>query len=365
MKLQRQETRLGHNIFVMGLLFSLVGAFFILEASSSLAFEVFGDRFHFFKSQLVWTVLASLLLVIVSRIKLVFWQKIAPILFYLTIVLLVMVLIPGVGTSALGASRWIDFHFFVLQPAELAKLMAVLFFAKLVAEKEKMTSFKEAADFLVLALMGWTLILLEPDLGTSLVFMAIVFFLFFVSRFPMAKMILVVLPFVALVSLAIFISPYRRERFRSYVEGVKLETASYHSKQIIYSLALGGPFGVGLGKSTQKELFLPEAPTDSVFAIVAEELGFFGSTILIGLYLFLIISLFRVAYLATDTYGRLVALGVSAWISIQSLINLASITGIIPITGVPLPFFSYGGSNLCTMMIGLGLIIRVNKETYE
>ncbi|OGM78048.1 hypothetical protein A2188_01255 [Candidatus Woesebacteria bacterium RIFOXYA1_FULL_43_9] len=120
---------------------------------------------------------------------------------------------------------------------------------------------------------------------------------------------------------------------------------------------------MGLGKSTQKELFLPEAPTDSVFAIVAEELGFVGSTVLIGIYLFLIVSLFRVVYLATDNYGRLVALGVAAWLSIQSLINLASITGIIPITGVPLPFFSYGGSNLCTIMIGLGLIIRVNKET--
>ena len=176
-------------------------------------------------------------------------------------------------------------------------------------------------------------------------------------------MIMVGLPFVALVLLAIFVSPYRRDRLQSYLQGVRLETASYHSKQIIYSLALGGPFGVGLGKSTQKELFLPEAPTDSVFAIVAEELGFVGSTVLIGIYLFLIVSLFRVVYLATDNYGRLVALGVAAWLSIQSLINLASITGIIPITGVPLPFFSYGGSNLCTIMIGLGLIIRVNKET--
>ncbi len=354
---------MGHRVFVMSLLFSIIGAFFILEASSSLAFEVFGDRWHFFKSQILWTALASVLLVTVTRIKLSFWRKVAPYLFYLSLGLLVAVLIPGVGTSALGASRWINLHFFVLQPSEVAKLTAVLFFAKLVAEKEKISSFKDIIDFLIFAVLGWLLILLEPDLGTSLVFVTIVFFQFFISRFPLFKMIMVGLPFVALVLLAIFVSPYRRDRLQSYLQGVRLETASYHSKQIIYSLALGGPFGVGLGKSTQKELFLPEAPTDSVFAIVAEELGFVGSTVLIGIYLFLIVSLFRVVYLATDNYGRLVALGVAAWLSIQSLINLASITGIIPITGVPLPFFSYGGSNLCTIMIGLGLIIRVNKET--
>ena len=354
---------MGHRVFVMSLLFSIIGAFFILEASSSLAFEVFGDRWHFFKSQILWTALASVLLVTVTRIKLSFWRKVAPYLFYLSLGLLVAVLIPGVGTSALGASRWINLHFFVLQPSEVAKLTAVLFFAKLVAEKEKISSFKDIIDFLIFAVLGWLLILLEPDLGTSLVFVTIVFFQFFISRFPLFKMIMVGLPFVALVLLAIFVSPYRRDRLQSYLQGVRLETASYHSKQIIDSLALGGPFGVGLGKSTQKELFLPEAPTDSVFAIVAEELGFVGSTVLIGIYLFLIVSLFRVVYLATDNYGRLVALGVAAWLSIQSLINLASITGIIPITGVPLPFFSYGGSNLCTIMIGLGLIIRVNKET--
>lgn len=354
---------MGHNIFVMSLLFSIIGAFFILEASSSLSFEVFGDRFHFFKSQLMWTVLASFLLIVVTRIKLAFWQKIAPFLFYVALGLLVAVLIPGIGTSALGARRWINFGYFVLQPSEVAKLAAVLFFAKLIVEKEKLTAFKDVFDFLVFALLGWILILLEPDLGTSLIFIAIIFFQFFASRFPVYKIVLVGLPFIALVLVAIFVSPYRRERLQSYFNGVRLETASYHSKQIIYSLALGGPFGVGLGKSTQKELFLPEAPTDSVFAIVAEELGFVGSTILIGVYLYLIICLFYVVYLTSDSYGRLVALGVTAWLSVQSLINLGSITGIIPITGVPLPFFSYGGSNLCTIMIGLGLIIRVHKET--
>lgn len=362
MKFPKKDIRLGHRIFVMSVVFSLVGAFFVLEASSSLALEVFGDRLHFFKNQLSWTLLAVVLMIIVSKIKLSLWQKTAKPLFILALIFLVAVLIPSVGTSALGARRWINFQFFVLQPSELAKLAGVIFFAKLLSEKDRLHSFTDSVDYLSFALVGWILILLEPDLGTSLVFMAIVFSQFFVSRFPVLKIGLILLPFVAVVLLVILVSPYRRERLESYISGVKLETASYHSKQMVYALALGGPFGVGLGNSTQKELFLPEASTDSVFAIVAEEVGFVGSVVILGFYVFFVSLLFKVSARTQEGFPRFVAVGVTSWLAVQSLVNLASVTGIIPITGVPLPFFSYGGSNLCTIMVGLGLLIAASDQ---
>ncbi len=276
-----------------------------------------------------------------------------------TLVLLLAVFLPGIGVRALGAHRWINFGFFILQPAELAKLTLVVYLSAWFSSHEQ----GRLLSFLILIGMVVGLILIEPDLGTSIIIVATAVILYFASGAPVAHFgILLPILAVALVGLAI-ISPYRMARLTTFLHpNEDTQGASYHIHQALLALGSGGWLGVGVGQSRQKYEYLPEANTDSIFAIIGEEFGFVGAAAVILAFLFLIWRGFRIAKRGPDGFGTLLALGVTVWIAVQTIINLSAMVALMPLTGVPLPFISYGGSSLIIELAAVGILLNISRK---
>lgn len=330
------------------------------NASVIIAIRDFGDQYHFVKDQAVFLGMGFMLMWIFSRIDYHKWYKLSiPFLFGL-LILLVAVFIPGIGIRALGAKRWLDLGFFTLQPTELAKLVLVMYLSAWFSYPEK----GRLVPFLVLLSLIIGLIILQPDLGTAVIITGIAAVLYFMSGVPIVHfMLLVPLVVGGILGLAV-IAPYRMARLMTFFNpDADPLGSSYHVRQILIALGAGGLFGLGLGKSRQKYEYLPEANTDSIFAIIAEEIGFFGSMVVVFAFAFLVYRAFMIAKRAPDRFGQLLAGGVGSWIAIQTLINLSAMVVLVPLTGVPLPLISYGGSNLVTLLIGCGVLLNISRQS--
>jgi cell division protein FtsW len=337
---------------------SLFGLLMVYNASVAMAIRDFGNQYYYLQEQTKWLVLGLIIAIIFSFIDYRFWKKIAFPIMIVTILLLCIVLIPGVGIQALGAKRWINLGFFVLQPAEFAKLSLVIYLSAWFSGKTSERLF----PFLLLLGVLVGLIMLEPDLGTTMIITLTSLALFFYSGAAL-KLFLLIIPIIAVVatSLALF-SPYRLKRLLTFFNP-ELDPlgASYHIRQAIIAIGSGGLFGLGLGQSRQKYEYLPEANTDSIFAIIGEELGFIGCVGLIAVYLFILWRGFRIARGIDDPFGRNLALGITTWIGIQTIINISAMVALIPLTGVPLPFISYGGSSLIILFAACGILVNISR----
>lgn len=333
------------------------GVVMVANASVVDATRTFGDELFFAKRQFLRALGGLSLLFLLARVPYRVWNKFALPLLGTTLLLLVFVLIPGLGTQAQGARRWIDLGIIDFQPAELAKFTLCIYFAHLFSRRRAILPFL----FALTAVVG--LVMFEPDLGTATV---IVFFsavIYFASGAPLTYF-LALLP-LGLVSAVIFIitSSYRKERLLTFFNPTSdPQGASYHIRQVLIALGSGGLFGLGLGQSRQKYLFLPEPATDSIFAIIGEELGFIGGAVVIALFAYLVWRGFLIATRAKDAFGRLLAVGITAWIGIQAFINLAAMVALVPLTGVPLPFLSYGGSALIFNLAALGILLNISRK---
>lgn len=339
---------------ILGLV--VVGLIFVADISAPQALTYFNDKFHFVKQQSIAAVVGIVALIIISNIHYSFWKKIATPLFGVSVVLLILVLIPGISYSALGARRWISFLGFNFQPSEIVKLSLALFLAKVAQNKKLPISY-----FLPLALVAG-LIMLQPDLGTTLIITILGLSQIFVAGIPFLYFIgSVVLGLLAVLGL-IIVSPYRKDRLLTFFEVTKDPLGkAYHIRQILLAIGSGGLFGVGLGQSKQKYLFLPEAANDSIFAAILEEIGFIGGTIIIFVFLFFIFKAFKIASRAPDVFSKVLAVGITTWIGGQTLLNFSSMVALTPLTGVPLPFFSFGGTSLVTILVGCGILLNISK----
>lgn len=338
-------------------LLSILGLLVLFDASAPLALNRFGDKFLFVRQQALFYCVGFAGMLIVSKINYKYFEKYAVFLFAFTVFLLILVLIPGIGNKALGARRWIDLGFFSLQPSELAKLTISIYLAKVASKNKTLFSY--------LIPLGLTLLLiiLEPDLGTAIIVALIALVQIFISGINLFYFGGISLFGVISALLLILFSPYRRERLLTYFEMSRDPLgASYHIRQVLYSLGMGGVWGVGLGRSRQKYLYLPEVATDSIFAVVAEESGFLGSMVVILLFALLIFTGIKIVKAAPDTFSKILSGGIIAWIGGQAFLNFSSMLAIFPLTGVPLPFFSYGGSSLLTIFIGLGILLNISKH---
>ena len=346
-------------LFTIPLILSLVGLFFVFEVSSVRSFQEFNDSFHFFKLQLIWVLLGLAAMLFFSFFD---YHK----LYYLsiffmvgTIILLLLVLIPDVGRQAGGARRWIDFGFFNLQPTELAKLSVVIYLASWFMNRER----KRFFSFMILLTILIFLIILQPDMGTAIIVFSLGVIIYFLAGIELWYLI-----FLAPISFAIFyllvkISPYRLRRILAFFDPkVDPLGITYHINQILISLESGGLMGLGFAASRQKYLYLPEAHTDSIFAIIGEEFGFIGGLLLILIYIYLMYRIYQIAVNAPDRFGKLLAGGAFAFFNLQAIINLGGMVNILPLTGVPLPFISYGGSNLLVSFILIGILINISKK---
>lgn len=355
LKLQTPDRWLSFSVIVL----TLFGILMVYDSSVAIAIRDFGNQYYYAMEQFKWLIAGYVVLIICSFVDYHVWQKLALPALIGTLVLLMAVFLPHIGVSALGAHRWINFGFFVLQPAELAKLSLIIYLSAWFTTREK----GRFLSFLMLIGMVVGLVLIEPDLGTSIIIVSIAVLMYFASGAPIRNFGILV-PLLATVVLALaIISPYRMARLTTFLHPEQDTLgSSYHIHQALLAIGSGGWFGLGVGQSRQKYEYLPEANTDSIFAIVAEELGFVGAVSVILVYIFLIWRGFRIAKRAPDTFGKLIALGVTAWISVQTVINLSAMVALMPLTGVPLPFISYGGSSLIIILAAVGILLNVSRK---
>jgi len=341
-----------------------VGIVMVYSASMVEA-QAAGDSFYYLKRQMLWAALGLGAMLFFMRLDYSLFPRFARPLLGVSLVLLLVVLIPGVGHAANGGQRWIGFGFANLQPSELMKLAFVIFLADwMTRRQEKVGRFWQglAPIFLLLGL-SFGLIMLEPDLGTSLVLTGTVFLMLLAGGanvFQLAGVGSLAVPGVAALAL---MSPYRARRLFTFLDPFKNPQGDgYQIIQGLYALGSGGLFGVGLGRSRQKFFYLPERHTDMIFAILGEELGLVGTVCVLLCFVFLAWRGYRIAVEAPDRFASMLAVGITSWITLQACMNIAVVTSTIPMTGIPLPFISYGGSSLLFIMSGVGILLGVSRH---
>lgn len=346
-------------ILLCTLIFVSIGILIVYDVSTAESLSLYGDKFFVARQQLLRAFLGVIGLFIAMRIPTSIWKKIGVGIFMIAFVLLVLVLIPGIGSEILGARRWIVIGPFPFQPSELMKLGLIFYLGTWLTKPRRFQS------FLLLVGIIFGLVMLEPDLGSGIVMLLIALAMYFVSGKPLRHFLWFFgIGFLAVMALIVF-SPYRMQRLATYIDpNADPLGKSYHIRQITIALGNGGLFGQGLGKSRQKYQYIPEAMTDSIFAIVAEEIGFVGCAIIIFGYIFLFSRMMSWVGHLQDIEEKLIGVGIAAWVAAQTLENLGSVVALIPLTGVPLPFISYGGSSLIIMLITMGIFLGL-KHTVE
>ncbi len=339
---------------------TLFGLLMIYNSSSVNADNLFGDKYSYIKDQIVWSILGYTALFVFYRIDYHKLYNLALPLLITAFILLILVFVPGVGSGAKGANRWVDFGFFRLQPAEFVKLGLAIYLAAWFSHKEK----GRFGAFALLMGAILVLIMLEPDMGTATIILFEAAAIYFLSGGSLMAF-LVTAPIVGIIGfLYIILEPYRMSRLTSFLNlNNSLSETSYHVKQVLIALGSGGIFGIGVGNSIQKYAYLPENVTDSIFPIIAEEFGFIGSVILILMFAALIWRGIYIAAKARDSFGKLLAGGIISFIGFQAIINLAAMTALFPLTGVPLPFISYGGSALVVDLASIGILLNIFKQS--
>ncbi len=341
------------------LLLSLLGLVFVFEASVAEAFAIFKDQYHFLKLQALHFVLGWVAFGVGYVMPSQVWRKSAPFAYGLGLLLLILVFIPGIGREINGAYRWLFIGGFRLQPIEFIKLAVTFFFGSWMINHQRM------APFLTLTLIPVALVMLQPDLGSSLILIAIAFGLYFVAGGKVGP--LLGMGFIGIVLLSLFImsSGYRRQRVATFLNPeLDPQGSSFHIRQITLALGRGGIWGQGISNSNQKFSYIPEASTDSIFAIMAEEIGFVGSLVVFSLFGLHLWTGYRIiAASQQDTFTQLVSTGILIWFGAQIVLNLAAVVALVPLTGVPLPFFSYGGSSLIMILFASGVLLHSSKPT--
>ncbi|MFP5322009.1 MAG: putative lipid II flippase FtsW [Acidimicrobiia bacterium] len=360
--------RLGLSLVVVVAVLSLLGSVMVLSASSVWAVEETGSAFGVFTRQCLWLVISSAALYLGARIDYHRWASAVPVLVLGTLGLLVLVLVPGIGVTVNGAQRWIAVGFVQLQPAEPAKLALIVFCAALIARNAHRVHELGVVLRPALVVLGMFAVLLmrQPNLGTTMILCAIVGGMLLWAGVPMRVLGVLGGAAAALGTIFALSADYRRARVVGFLDPWEnAGDAGYQTIQSLIGVASGGVSGAGLGESRAKWGFLPESHTDFVFAIIGEELGLVGALCVVGLFAALIALGLRIAQRAQDTFGTMLAVGVTTWFAVQGFVNVGAVLSLLPITGVPLPFVSFGGSSLVATMLAAGVLVNVALQGDE
>ncbi|MGH2555011.1 MAG: putative lipid II flippase FtsW [Actinomycetota bacterium] len=362
---ERSMRRILAALSISVALLTLAGLVMVLSASSVSAFAKYGSSFLFFKRQLLYAVIGSVALLAASRVRYQVWQRAWVPLLAVSFVLLILVLHPSVGTVAGGAARWIQIGPVSFQPSELAKFAVVAACAAVLARNMKRLDAEPARWIVPIALIVGSvslLILLQPDLGTMMVIALAAFLLLFLAGVRL-RLLVTTAFFSGVLGFALIMGKgYRRTRFLSFLHPWSdPQHTGYQIVQSLIALGSGHLYGVGLGASRQKWTYVPNAHTDFIFAILGEELGLLGELIVLALFGAVVYAGIRIALRSPDAFGRLLAGGITAWLGIQALVNLGAVTGLLPITGVPLPFVSFGGSSLIVSLAAVGVLLAIGR----
>jgi cell division protein FtsW len=354
------------KILIIDIMFLLVfGLIVISSASVVLSYNKYGNNYYYLYHQFFYGIVPGLILTyVVSRFDYKKLKKYAPLFLIATLSLLLLVFIPGLTFGAKGASRWIVIAGQSFQPSEMAKLTFIIYLAAwLDQRKSKINDFNEGfMPFIMLIALVAIPIIKQPDIGTLISICLVAFAMYFMAGAGTKYMAIIFTGSVAAVMLLAKIEPYRMNRLKVFMHPeLDPQGIGYQINQALLALGSGGIFGLGLGHSRQKFNYLPEPIGDSVFAITGEELGLIGLVFLISLYIIFAVRGFGIAENARDGFGKLLAVGITSWILFQVIMNIGAITSLIPLTGIPLPFVSYGGSSVISLLVGLGILLSVSR----
>jgi cell division protein FtsW len=352
-------------LLALVVLLCLVGLVMVGSASEIIAIDTYGSPWAIFIRECMWVAVGGVALFVTCRFDYRRWRKLSGVMVVVTMLLLLAVLVPGIGTNSGGSSRWIGLSSFGIQPSELMKLAIAIFGADLVVRREQQGRAHRTivGPLLLVAAAAAGLILLQPDMGTALIIGCITMAILFASGAPMkpiAKVIGVLAVFALIVGL---IEPYRRARLLSFLNpGAHASGSGYQVVQSLIGLGSGHFFGVGLGNGREKWGYLPNAHTDFIFSVVGEELGLVGAVCLLALLVAFCWFGLRAATRAPDRFGGLLAVALVVWIAAETVVNVGAVVGLLPVTGIPLPFISFGGTSLVITMVAAGILINIARQ---
>lgn len=342
------------------------GLAMLSSASSVVAYMKFNNSYYYFTHQLQGLVIGLAAFYIFSKIDYHIWKKYAFFLLVVSVLLLLLVFIPGLSAHYGKARSWINIFGFSLQPSELVKISFLLYLAAwLESRGKKISEFNQGTGPFV-AVLGFIsfLMILQPDIGTLFIISVVSLIVYFIGGGKIHHILIIILFGVLALALLVNLKPYQMNRFKCMMDPTfSSNDICYQVNQSLIAVGSGGVFGRGLGQSRQKYLYLPEASGDSIFPIIAEETGLIVSSILVGLYIFIFYRGFLIAKSTADIFGRIVAIGIVSWITIQAVVNIGGMVSIMPMTGVPLPFISYGGTSLMSALAAMGILVNISKQT--
>ena len=359
-------TTLSWVIVALVIALNLIGLVMILSASSVQALTNYGSAWYVFERQFAWAGIGAVGFFVASRIDYHAWQRHSRLLLFLGFAGLAVVLVPGIGIEVDGARRWIGIGSFVgFQPSEVAKIVLLVFTADLLTRRaDRMHDTRATVVPIVGALFVFCMLVLkEPDLATSIELAFIVVSVLIVAGVPGRALAKVFGGLAGATTLFALVEPYRRDRMLTFLHPWHdVANKSYQISQSLIALGSGGVTGVGLGNGRAKWQFLPAAQTDFIFAIIGEELGLFGTLMIIGLFVVFAVVGYRIAMRAPDRFGALLAAGVTSWVVGAAVLNIGMVTSVLPVSGVPLPFLSAGGSSLVILMVAAGMLVNVARR---
>lgn len=353
------------SIFLLVCGLAIFGCIMVYSASSYIANYRYSNPYFYLTKQIVGAVLGIIAMFVCTFVN---YQKLKKLKWWVVIIsaiLLALVFIPGIGVENYGAKRWLNLGLFTIQPSEFAKFALVLFSAAYLSDNyEKIGKFKTLLPVLGVGLGFCLLVILEPNMSITMCIGFIMLFMLFVGGTKMKHFVWLGIPAACAVPALIIVEPYRVQRFMAFLNPwASPQAEGFQLIQSLYSLGSGGLFGVGLGNSRQKYMFLPFSESDFIFSIIGEELGLFGTILTLIVFAVLIYLLISVARNAKDRFGALLVLGVASVIAIQVILNVCVVSGLIPPTGLPLPFISAGSTSLIVFMAAVGLCLNVARQS--
>ena len=355
-------------LFTMVMILSGVGIVMIFSTSGIVALEKFGDKYFFLKRQFVWLIISTMAIMLTMKIDYHVYPKLTFPLLCTCLLLLILVLIPGIGVKINGARRWLKISNFTFQVSEMAKLILVIYLAGAMTRKEgKLKEFRQGfLPLIIITSICCVLILAEPDLGTAAIILLVTSLLLFIGGVSLLHLFGLAGLAVPLIALLISKKPYMLQRCLSFLDPWQDPLGKgYHIVQGLIALGSGGVHGRGLGEGIQKMFYLPEAHTDFIFAIIGEEMGFIGTSLVLTLFFIVIMRGIKIALRCEDMYGCLLAAGIVTIISLQAMINIGVVVNLLPITGTTLPFISYGGSSLLINLTAVGILLNISAHNSE
>jgi cell division protein FtsW len=346
-------------------LLCVIGLVMVGSASSVISINTYGTPYAILIREAMWLAIGLVTLWLAIRIDYRRLRRLSPALLLITFALLFVVLVPGLGVHAMGSSRWVGFGQFRLQPSELMKLALTLFAADFIARRldEDATDRRIIGPLLLVTGFACVLILAQPDMGTAMVLGCLALALLFVSGVRLGPVMKVMAALAGIALIVAVASPYRRTRLLSFLDpSAHGSSSGYQVMQSLIGLGSGHLFGMGIGRGQEQWGYLPNAHTDFIFSVIGEQLGIVGALFVLALLGGFIWLGIRAAMQAPDRFGALLALGLVAWVASETLINVGAVVGVLPVTGIPLPFISFGGSSLVITMAAAGILINVARQ---